>query len=251
MRQVNHNLHATFLFFVLAILFFLALSAGAQSTKLVSYRCELTPPNCPLVDTTISIQFSIYSDSIDGSSLWTEVHAKVKIYKSPFATKPKTDKCAFNVLLGTVTRIPDSVYAKKNRYLGAKIGNDPEMTPRRPISLDAELDGYLPLYDDASSEYLGNYGSIQPRFVKQRAPKYPPLARMSGVTGTVRVEVFIDKDGKVRDARIYMDPGTNAGLEEAAIEAVRGSEFSPTTIDGQPVAVRIIVPYEFRLAGKK
>lgn len=246
MHYLIRSFYVTFVFSVLVTSFLLDLNAEAETLKLISYRGEIVTVKGVSIDTTVPVQFLIYSDSIGGNPLWTEIQTGVRIAKSA-----REGKSTLNVLLGSVNQIPDSVYASKTRYLEVKINNGPEIIPRKPISLDVELDGYLPLYNDANSEYLGNYGGVQPRFVKRRAPKYPPLARMSGVTGTVRVEVFIDKDGKVRDARTYMDSGTNAGLEEAAIEAVKGSEFAPATIDGQPVAVRIIVPYHFRLASKK
>jgi len=251
MRYTTCSFSATISLFVLAVLFLLIPTVRAQSTRLISYRGELTPPNSPLVDTVISIQFSIYSDSMGGSPLWSEVQTKVKTYKSPLAAKLKIDKCLFNVLLGTVTQIPDSAYAKKNRYVAVKIGNDPEMIPRKLISLDAEFDAYIPRYNLPNSEYIGIYDYAQPKFVKAVQPKYPQLAKLSGVTGTVYIEIFIDKGGKVSDARIYKDTDTNAGLEEAAKEAAKASEFVPATLDDQPVAVRIVVPYVFSVKSKK
>jgi len=43
------------------------------------------------------------------------------------------EKGIFSVLLGSGNPIPDSVFDGNVRYLGTKVGNDPEMTPRKSI----------------------------------------------------------------------------------------------------------------------
>jgi protein TonB len=112
------------------------------------------------------------------------------------------------------------------------------------LKIDIPSDEYLPSPD----EFIPR--DNEPKFVKKVEPKYPQLARMSGVTGTVFVQVLVDKNGKVRDVRIYKDSGTNAGLEEAAIEAAKTSEFTPAISNNQPIAVWIIYPYNFTLKNK-
>jgi hypothetical protein len=43
------------------------------------------------------------------------------------------EKGIFNVLLGSVNPIPDTVFPGDVRYLGVKVGGDPEMSPRKAI----------------------------------------------------------------------------------------------------------------------
>jgi TonB family protein len=112
------------------------------------------------------------------------------------------------------------------------------------LAIDIPSDEYLPAPDQFTPY------DEPPKFVKMVEPKYPQLARMSGVTGTVLVQVLVDKSGKVRDVRIYKDSGTNAGLEEAAIEAAKASEFTPAISNNQPIAVWAIYPYNFTLKSK-
>ncbi|MCJ7507226.1 MAG: TonB family protein, partial [candidate division Zixibacteria bacterium] len=109
------------------------------------------------------------------------------------------------------------------------------------LAIDIPADEYLPAPDQFTPY------DEPPKFVKKVQPKYPQLARMSGVTGTVYVQVLVDKSGKVRDVRIYKDSGTNAGLEEAAIEAAKASEFTPAISNNQPIAVWAIYNYDFKL----
>lgn len=109
--------------FFCAVLCALALSVTqAEVPKLINYQGKLTTPQGALVDTTVSMQFSIYSDSTGGDPLWSETQPSVKV-----------DKGIFNVLLGSVNEIPESAFSGSIRYLGVKVADDPEMTPRRQI----------------------------------------------------------------------------------------------------------------------
>jgi TonB family protein len=119
-----------------------------------------------------------------------------------------------------------------------------EMLPADTISIKDKPEDHVP----AASEFVPY--DVPPKFVKRVEPKYPSLAKLSGITGKVLVQVLVDKNGKVADVRIYKDSGTNAGLEQAAIEAARQSEFSPAISKGQPIAVWIIYHYDFTLKNK-
>jgi TonB family protein len=74
-------------------------------------------------------------------------------------------------------------------------------------------------------------------------PTYPALARSQGVQGRVRLEVTVSKDGKVENLRVLQG---HPLLATAAQEAVRQWRYSPTLLDGQPVAVVTNVDIEFR-----
>jgi hypothetical protein len=77
------------------------------------------------VDATVSVTFSIYSASTGGSALWTETQSIA------------VDNGYFSAVLGDEsnggTAIPASVFNGSTRYLGVKIGADPEMTPRQTV----------------------------------------------------------------------------------------------------------------------
>ncbi|MEZ4648734.1 MAG: TonB family protein [Candidatus Eisenbacteria bacterium] len=78
------------------------------------------------------------------------------------------------------------------------------------------------------------------------APAYPELARLAGAEGRVVLEVWIDATGRVSDVRIAKSD-VPATLERAALDAMRQWIFSPAKQGGNPVAVRVHVPIEFRL----
>ena len=73
-------------------------------------------------------------------------------------------------------------------------------------------------------------------------PPYPAAARAVRATGSVAVQVLIDKDGNVVSASaVSGHPLLRAAAESAAREA----KFSPTLISGQPVTVSGIIAYNF------
>ncbi len=91
------------------------------------------------------------------------------------------------------------------------------------------------------------YHDEEPIIVSLPTPKYPDLARRLNIEGRLRVEVLIDKSGKVRDARVIEGSGTNVGFEEAALEAAWKGEWRPAMQNKQPVAVRVSYPVIFKL----
>jgi protein TonB len=81
--------------------------------------------------------------------------------------------------------------------------------------------------------------------IKPIVPRYPEMARMAGVEGMVMLLVLIDKDGKVRQVQVRK--GIGAGLDEAAVEAVKKVPWTPAIQNSRPVAVWMSVPVRFRL----
>ncbi len=114
----------SFKYFLTAICLCLLLvsAALAEVPQMINYHGKITTPQGTLIDTTISMTFTIYTDSIGTDSLWSETQSSVVV-----------EKGIFSVLLGSVTPIPDSVFTGETRYLGVKAGNDSEMTPRKAI----------------------------------------------------------------------------------------------------------------------
>jgi hypothetical protein len=89
---------------------------------MINYQGKLTTPSGAPVNDTLQMVFSIYSDEGGTNLLWTETQPTVEVLKG-----------VFNVLLGNVTPIPYSVFDGSARYLGVKVGGDPEITPRKKM----------------------------------------------------------------------------------------------------------------------
>ena len=77
-------------------------------------------------------------------------------------------------------------------------------------------------------------------------PVYPEIAQEAGIEGTVVVQVFIDKKGRVQDT-VILKGIPNTGLDEAAISAIRKTRFRPAKQRERAVGVWISIPVNFRL----
>ena len=88
-------------------------------------------------------------------------------------------------------------------------------------------------------------GNIKPptktRDVK---PVYPAIAQSARVQGVVIIEATIGPDGKVNDARVLRSIPL---LDQAALDAVKQWEFTPTLLNGVPVPVIMTVTVNFTL----
>ena len=88
-------------------------------------------------------------------------------------------------------------------------------------------------------------GQIKPpRRLVNVAPVYPPIAQQARVEGEVEIEAVIGEDGRVREARVTRGKPL---LNDAALAAVRQWTFTPTTLNGEPVAVVMTVTVVFTL----
>jgi len=88
-------------------------------------------------------------------------------------------------------------------------------------------------------------GSISaPKKIKDARPIYPEDARAAGVQGIVIVEAVIGKDGKVETATVLRGIPM---LDQAALDAVRQWEFTPTFVNGAPVSVIVTMTVNFTL----
>ena len=86
-------------------------------------------------------------------------------------------------------------------------------------------------------------GSVkEPKKIKDVKPVYPADALAAGVQGIVIVEAVIDREGFVRDASVLR---SIAMLDQAALEAVRQWQFTPTYLNGVPVDVLMTVTVNF------
>lgn len=88
-------------------------------------------------------------------------------------------------------------------------------------------------------------GGPVPKVLKRVNASYTADAMRAGVQGTVTVEVTIDPQGKVSDAKVTRSIPL---LDSAAVEAARQWEFTPTVIDGKPVPVVATIELSFNMA---
>ncbi len=85
-----------------------------------------------------------------------------------------------------------------------------------------------------------------PQVVRQVAPEYPDMARLSELEGVVMVQIGVNEFGDVVEAQVVQGV---QGLNQAAIEAVMQWKFKPALQRDVPVPVRIVIPIRFSLRG--
>jgi protein TonB len=86
----------------------------------------------------------------------------------------------------------------------------------------------------------------EPRKTKHVPPVYPQIAQTARVQGMVIIEAVVDKEGRVGYARILKSVPL---LDQAAMDAIRQWEFTPTLVDGIPVEIRMTMTANFTLTG--
>lgn len=109
--------------------------------------------------------------------------------------------------------------------------------------------GKIPMKEDTDATYyiavdempmpIGGIQSIQEKIL------YPELAKRAGIEGRVFIQAFIDETGNVADAKVIK--GVGHGLDEAALEAVKQTKFTPGKQKGEPVKVQVTIPIVFKL----
>jgi len=83
----------------------------------------------------------------------------------------------------------------------------------------------------------------EPRLISSVAPKYPDIARRQNVQGDVVVDLLVDENGKVAEAKVVSGPGL---LREAALESLRQNKYNPATLDGKASSAHITVTVHFK-----
>ncbi|HEX8459025.1 MAG TPA: energy transducer TonB [Pyrinomonadaceae bacterium] len=87
-------------------------------------------------------------------------------------------------------------------------------------------------------------GNLSGKAIKRVPPTYPPIAKAAGAQGPVSVQIVIGETGAVESAK------ATAGhplLQQAAVDAARQWQFSPTKLGGSPVKVSGTISFVFTL----
>ncbi len=88
--------------------------------------------------------------------------------------------------------------------------------------------------------------TAKPILQKRVEPEYPDAARERGLEGRVILRGTVYKDGRVGDIQILKSSGYPE-LDRKAMEAFQQFVFIPGKVNGNPVNVNVVVPFNFRL----
>ncbi|MBK9250023.1 MAG: energy transducer TonB [Ignavibacteria bacterium] len=104
-----------------------------------------------------------------------------------------------------------------------------------------------PKVDDSlniDQEPIPNYAILS------RNTIYPESARRTGQEGKVIVQVLLGKDGMPKPGKVSIKSSSNGIFNQAAIDAVMKTPFTPAIQKGQPIEVWVTVPMNFQLRNK-
>jgi len=88
-------------------------------------------------------------------------------------------------------------------------------------------------------------GQVQAaKLMNKVQPMYPPLARQTRISGTVRLHAIIAKNGTVEQLEVISG---HPLLVQAALDAVRQWRYQATTLNGEPVEVDTTIDVIFSL----
>ena len=83
---------------------------------------------------------------------------------------------------------------------------------------------------------------VPAKLLRAVQPIYPPDAMRNYITGDVRIEADVDKQGHIGAMKILLGPKQ---FRQVAMDALRQYEYAPATQGGKPVASKVTVTIKF------
>lgn len=127
----------------------------------------------------------------------------------------------------------------------------PTLLNGEPVEVDTEVEVPFTLPGEsapqASERPQGEMlrsGDQAPVPIHRVHAELTPEARAARVAGTVLLEILIDEEGLVKEAKVLQ--GLGMGLDEEAVKAVSQWKFKPALRDGKPFPVRAKFEVNFR-----
>jgi protein TonB len=116
-----------------------------------------------------------------------------------------------------------------------------EVPPPPPPLRESEDDQYTFIAYDSPPQLVGGFASLQ------KYLKYPELARLANMEGSVIVGVLVDTEGNSVKTTILKDSGGSVGFEQAAQEALMQVKWVPGRQRDKPVKVWYSIAVNFQL----
>ncbi len=124
----------------------------------------------------------------------------------------------------------------------AALPNNPDTEAKPGPSLDVPLLAN-PVY------YSARELDVQPHALQPIQPLYPGAALDRQLSGTVTVELHLEADGRVIDAKV-MSADPPGYFEQAALAAFKGARFSPAIRHDEAVRCKILIKVKFDFNGQ-
>jgi TonB family protein len=135
-----------------------------------------------------------------------------------------TDAAAPSIDPGAASASPDAPMPVIPSSENVAAPPPPDLTPEGPIKVGGEVK--------------------EPRLITFKQPDYPLVAKQAHIQGDVVIETQIDKAGNVVHMKAISGP---VMLRQPALDALRRWKYAPSTLNGQPIAIEMMVTLKFRM----
>jgi len=85
---------------------------------------------------------------------------------------------------------------------------------------------------------------LERKVLSKPLPVYPPIAKAARASGTVRVQVVVDEEGKITSAKAISG---HPLLQQAAVQAAYQARLAPTLLGGEAIKLSGTLSYNFVL----
>ena len=92
-------------------------------------------------------------------------------------------------------------------------------------------------------------GLTAPTPYRRIKPEYPDSAAAYAIEATIEIEADVAADGSI--TRTAVKRWAGFGLDESAATAVRKMNWRPAMRNGKPIAMRVLLRYNFKRQEKK
>ena len=89
---------------------------------------------------------------------------------------------------------------------------------------------------------VSNLPIVPAKLLRAVQPIYPPDAMRNYITGDVRIEAEVDKQGRIGAMKVLLGPKQ---FRQVAMDALQQYEYAPATQGGKPVASKVTVTIKF------
>lgn len=224
--------------FVVAIIVFLYFNLLKTSDNNYLQQDIQKPTNISITqeDTPVSdsIEELIVPDNIQLAEE-DQTETKTKIIKQILPTPPPELPAPIETPVTELTGI--KVIENENEQSKQVSLNDETERPPKEIDEITEEPVYFVAVEEMPAP-IGGLKSIQEKII------YPEIAKRAGIEGKVFVRAYVDETGTVTSAEIVKGIGT--GCDEAALDAVLNTKFSPGKQRGKPIKVQVTIPILFK-----
>jgi len=143
--------------------------------------------------------------------------------------------------MGVVGGVPGGVPGgQAGGVLGGILGSVPQVAPPPPPPVKKEEP------KPVVPQRIRVGGQVQAAMlIRQPRPLYPPLAKQARISGTVKLNAIIAKDGSIMNLSVISG---HPLLVPAALEAVKQWVYRPTLLNGEPVEVVTQIDVNFTLS---